>query len=167
VEHIEEAVRQARAYLREHPAEARYPDSEARAIVADGLRIAVSGPDLAAMETDMPTSVGGSAMAPPPGWYLRAAEASCVATLMVMRAAEVGRSLSGLEVRVLSESDDRGILGMDDSIPSGPFWTRITVTAHGTGQDELQEMVDWAIAHCPVTDAVSRAVPMEVEVQAR
>jgi len=115
----------------------------------------------------MPTSVGGSAMAPPPGWYLRAAEASCVATLMVMRAAEVGRSLSGLEVQVLSESDDRGILGMDDSIPSGPFWTRITVTAHGTGQDELQEMVDWAIAHCPVTDAVSRAVPMEVEVQAR
>ncbi len=167
MEHIAEAIRQAQEYLRLHPGEARYADSEARAMVADGLRIAVSGPNLAGVETDMPTAVGGSAMAPPPGWYLRAAEASCVASLMVMRAATLGRSLSGLEVRVVSESDDRGILGMDDSILAGPYWTRISVTAHGIGEEELRAIVDWAIAHCPVTDAVSRAIPVHIEIQAR
>ena len=34
MEHIAEAFKQAQAYLREHPAEARYPDSEATAVIA-------------------------------------------------------------------------------------------------------------------------------------
>jgi len=164
MEHIAEAVRQAQAYLREHPDEARYPDSEAIATIADGLRCMVSGPNGASIETDMPTSVGGSALAAPPGWYMRAAAASCVATLMAMRAAELGMALSDVSVTVGSDSDDRGILAVDESIPSGPFSMSVTVSAEGIDQAALREIAEWAIAHCPVTDAIRRAVPLTIAV---
>jgi uncharacterized OsmC-like protein len=28
----------------------------------------------------------------------------------------------------------------------------------------VRELVDWAVRHCPVTDTIARAVPIEVEV---
>ena len=46
----------------------------------------------------------------------RAAYASCVATLIAMRAAEEGWSLGMLEVTIDSESDDRGILGISSAV---------------------------------------------------
>ena len=164
MEHIAEAVKQAQAYLRDHPDEARYPDSNATAVMNDGLLCTVSGPGGALMQTDMPASVGGSALAAPPGWYMRAAAASCVATLMAMRAATLGKTLPGLSVTVGSESDDRGILAVDEAIPSGPFSMSIAVTAKGVAEAELREIADWALTHCPVTDAITRAVPLTLEV---
>ena len=135
MEHIAEAVKQAQAYLRDHPDEARYPDSNATAVMNDGLLCTVSGPGGASMQTDMPASVGGSALAAPPGWYMRAAAASCVATLMAMRAATLGKTLPGLSVTVGSESDDRGILAVDEALPSGPLSMSITETAVSTPQN--------------------------------
>lgn len=38
-----------------------------------------------------------------------------------MRAAELGIALQRVEVVVDSESDDRGILAMDDEVPAGPL----------------------------------------------
>jgi uncharacterized OsmC-like protein len=165
VEHIAEAIKQAQVYLRDHPNDARYPDSNATAVMNDGLLCTVSGPDGASVQTDMPASVGGSAVAAPPGWYMRAAAASCVATLMAMRGATLGKILPGLSVMVGSESDDRGILAVDEAIPSGPFSMSITVTADGVAEAELREIADWAMGHCPVTDAIARAVPITLEVR--
>jgi uncharacterized OsmC-like protein len=164
MDHIAEAVKGAQAYLRDHPDEARYPDSNATAVMNDGLLCTVTGPAGASMQTDMPASVGGSALAAPPGWYMRAAAASCVATLMAMRAATLGKTLSGLSVTVGSESDDRGILAVDETIPSGPFSMNIAITAGGIAEAELREIVDWAAKHCPVTDAIARAIPLTMEV---
>jgi uncharacterized OsmC-like protein len=164
MEHIAEAVKGAQAYLREHPDEAQYPDSNATAVMSDGLLCNVSGPAGASMQTDMPTSVGGSALAAPPGWYMRAAAASCVATLMAMRAAMLGKTLPGLSVTVGSESDDRGILAVDEGIPSGPFSMSVAVAAEGVAEADLREIADWAVKHCPVTDAIARAVPLTLEV---
>ena len=165
MEHIAEAVKGAQAYLRDHPDEARYPDSNATAVMNDGLLCTVSGPEGASMQTDMPASVGGSALAAPPGWYMRAAAASCVATLMAMRAATLGKPLPGLSVTVGSESDDRGILAVDEAIPSGPFSMSIAITAEGVANGELREIADWAVTHCPVTDAIARAVPITMVVR--
>jgi uncharacterized OsmC-like protein len=165
MEHIAEAVKGAQEYLRHHPEEARYPDSNATAVMGDGLLCTVTGPNGASMQTDMPASVGGSALAAPPGWYMRAAAASCVATLMAMRAATLGKTLPGLSVTVGSESDDRGILAVDETIPSGPFSVSVTITAQGVAEADLREIADWAVRHCPVTDAISRAVPLQLEVR--
>src|SRR5947209_4993929 len=73
-----------------------------------------------AVTTDMPHSVGGGASAPTPAWLMRAALASCDATLVAMEAARDGVELTDLKVTVESESDFRGVLGVDDSVHAGP-----------------------------------------------
>jgi uncharacterized OsmC-like protein len=87
--------------------------------------------------------------------------------VIAMRAAELGIPLQGLEVIVDSESDDRGLLVMDDAVPAGPLSSRIRVRvrAEGVDPDRLQELVEWADHHSPVSDAIRRAVPTTVEVE--
>ena len=170
-EQIRQALEGAIGYLTEHPEEAAYTDSVATARLTDiaGLHVAVEGPNGATMATDMPTSVGGTNTTASPGWYLRAAEASCVATLIAMRAALLGVILRDLEVTVDSESNDWGILGIKEetgvAVPAGPLSTRVAVKISADADESaLREIVDWAVEHCPVTDAVRRAIPMTVEV---
>jgi len=160
---IRTAIEGASGYLTEHPDEARYTDSLATARVADGLRIRVDGPDGESLETDMPAAVGGRGAAPSPGWFLRASVAACVTSLAVMRAAQLGIERFTCEVEVDSESDDRGILGLDPAVPGGPLSMRIGFRMSGAASDELDEIASWAVEHCPVSDAVRRAVPVSVE----
>jgi uncharacterized OsmC-like protein len=164
-EQIRHALEAATTYLSDHPDEAAYTDSLATARLEDGLRINVSGPNGASLTTDMPTSVGGANSAPSPGWFLRAAEASCTATLIAMRAAQLGVALERIQVTVDSRSDDRGILGIDPAVPAGPLSTRVAVTIHSPGltREEAEAIANWAVEHCPVTDAVRRAVPLIIE----
>ncbi len=165
-EHIRESLVNAIGYLSTHPEEVRYTDSPATAVI-DGLRATVTGNAGEALVTDMPKSVGGGESAPSPGWLLRAAIASCEATLIAMRAAQEAIELSSLEVTVDSESDDRGILGMDESVPAGPLATsiRVSIAADGVLAETLHELVRWADRHCPVSDAVRRAVPTTLDVR--
>jgi uncharacterized OsmC-like protein len=166
-EAIRQAMENASEYLRSHRDEARYTDSRATATIVDGLRCVVEGPSGERLETDMPAGVGGGAAAPSPGWFLRAATASCVASLVAMRAAQLGVQLKGIEVDVESRSDDYGILGLDASVPAGPLAARIVIrlrTPDGAGAHSLDELGQWAVDHCPVSDAVRRAVPLDVEV---
>ena len=163
---IRAALEGAGAYLTAHPDEARYTDSVARARVESGLRVLVDGDAGERLETDKPAAVGGAGTAPSPGWFLRAAVAACVASLATMRAAELGWTGFGCEVEVDSESDDRGILGLDASVPGGPYSMRIALQlrAAGIGLEKLEELAVWAVEHCPVSDAARRAVPVHIEV---
>jgi uncharacterized OsmC-like protein len=164
---IRESLQAAVEYLAEHPEDARYADSAATATVVEGLRCRVSGPGGAELVTDMPASVGGAGAAPSPGWFLRAAAASCVATLATMRAAQLGHELPLLEVTVTSDSDDRGILGLDSTVPAGPLATRVAVRIDcPAGPEVARAIAAWAADHCPVTDAVGRAVPLSVVIDA-
>ena len=165
-DHIRHSIDQAIGFLNEHPEDARYTDRPATAVV-NGLRAQVTGEHGESLVSDMPKGVGGEGSAPTPGWLLRAAMASCDATVIAMRAAQEGIELTTLEVTVTGESDDRGLLGMDDSVPAGPLTARIhvTIAAEGVSPEKLQEIVDWADAHSPVADAVKRAVPTSVVVE--
>lgn len=165
-ERIRQAIEAATDYLSEHPDDAKSTDSPATATVVDGLVVRVDGPDGASITTDMVPSVGGTKSAPSPGWLLRAAEASCVATLIAMRAAMLGITLDRLEVTVDSESDDRGILGIDPSVPAGPLTGRVAIRLSAAGVDDatLESMAHWGVEHCPVCDALERAVPITTEV---
>src|SRR5437868_1783245 len=102
---IHDAVEAASRYLTEHPDEARYRDSPARARVVDGLIVEAAGPDGARLRTDMPRGIGGTESAPSPGWLFRASIATCVASLVAIRAAALGMTLTSVEVEVDSESD--------------------------------------------------------------
>lgn len=165
-ESIQNALEAATDYLAAHPAEARSTDSEAVASLVDGLVVRVTGPGGASITTDMVTSVGGTATAPSPGWLLRAAEASCVVTLIAMRSAMLGITLETLEVTVDSESDDRGLLGIDESVPAGPLSSRVSVRLAAAGADRvsLEELAQWGVKHCPVCDALERPIPVTTEV---
>ena len=165
---IRAAIEGAIAYLSEHPDEARYTDNEAVARVESGLRIVATAADGSSVTTDMTRGIGGTASAPSPGWLLRAAEATCVATFIVLRAAQLGREVEGVEVAVDSESDDRGLLEIDPSVPAGPLSVAIRVTGRVVGgtAEEFQAIAGWAVDHCPVVDAVRRAVPVATQVNA-
>jgi uncharacterized OsmC-like protein len=163
---IRESIANAVTYLSEHPEEARYTDSIARATLGDALHVEVEGPSGAHIETDMPEGVGGLADRPSPGWLFRAALASCVATTVGMEAAREGVTLASLSVEVDSESDDRGILGMDESVPAGPLSTRIRIRAEADDVDavRLRRIVELGASRCPVCDATKRAVEVTLEV---
>ena len=162
---IADAVAQATEYLTAHPDEARYRDSAAVARVATGLRAEVQGPGGESTATDMPAGIGGGGTAPSPGWLMRAAAASCVASLIAIRAAAIGVTHGAIEVSVDSESDDRGILGLDGAVDAGALSMTVAVSVEGVAAATLQPIVDWAIVHCPVTDTIRRAVPISIEVR--
>jgi uncharacterized OsmC-like protein len=157
----------ARTYLRSNREDARYRDSPATATVEGGLRVRTTDPAGAEIVSDMTEGVGGGGTAPSPGWLLRAANASCIATLIAMRAAEEAVELKGLQVTVDSESDDYGILGLDEAVPSGPLSMRVVVRvgSASASEDRVRAIVAWGVAHCPVCDAVKRAVPVDVVVE--
>jgi uncharacterized OsmC-like protein len=166
---IRNAIHAASEYLSDNPDKARSTDSAAVATLVDGLVVRVTGQDGATITTDMVPSVGGTATAPSPGWLMRAAEASCVATLIAMRAAMLGLTLDTLEVTVDSVSDDRGLLGLDDEVPAGPLSGRVAVrlTADAADPAVLEEIAHWGVKHCPVCDALERAIPVTTEVATR
>jgi len=165
IDKIRAAIENASRYLTEHPAEARYADAAATAVLDSGLRFRTEFPG-GTISTDMPASVGGAESAPSPGWLWRASLAACEATLIKMRAASLGVAVERLEVTVDSESDDRGILGLDDSVPAGPLSGRVTVrvTAPRASAAQLREIVAWADQHCPVADGFRRAIPLALQI---
>ena len=166
-ETIRNALQGAITYLTENPQDAKSTDSVATATIEDGLRCIVRGPDGAEVATDMVTSVGGGNTAPSPGWLLRAATASCVAILITMKAALDDVDLGELEVSVDSQSDDLGILGIDESTPAGPLSVsvRVKVGANGNDEEKVRQLVAWAHNHCPLCDATKRAVPISLETE--
>jgi uncharacterized OsmC-like protein len=167
MESIRSAIEAASGHLTEHPEAAVATDAAATAVRDHGLRFRVEGPK-GSVSSDMTKAVGGDASAPSPGWMLRAALASCDATLVAMEAARDGIDLTDLEVTVESDSDFRGVLGVDDSVNPGPLAVRVRIqlASSDATQDQLREIVERAETRSPVRDALARALPMATEIVA-
>ena len=155
---IRESLERISARITGRPDIAKVKNSSAVATLADGLLCQTRGPNSEAVTTDMPAAMGGTGIAPNPGWLFRAALASCGATTIAMRAAKLGIPLSLLEVTVESESDNRGILGLDAEVPAcfTQLTTRVRIGSHEASADTLEELVRWADAHSPVGCTVCR-----------
>ena len=164
--HIKSSVAGVVEYLKQNPSAAQSKDSAAVAVLEDGLRCRAHAPNGDVVRTDMPTAVGGEGTAPSPGWLLRAALANCDATMIAMRAAVEGISLTKLEVTVDSDSDDRGLVGVDDAAPAGPLRVRVRVRATSDASpDRFRKVVDWAAQHSPVGDAIRRSIPTALTIE--
>jgi uncharacterized OsmC-like protein len=87
-----------------------------------------------------------------------------VASLIGIRAAVLELALDDVDVLVDSESDDRGILGIDDAVDAGALSMRIEVMVAAPNADRaaVEDLVRWAVDHCPVADTVRRSVPLEI-----
>lgn len=166
-EHIQNSVKNVITYLNENPEDAICNDPPITAVMEGGLRCRATGDNGETIITDMPDAIGGGGSAPSPGWLSRAAHATCDATRIALHAAHEGVTLDALEVTVDSVSDDRGLLGLDDSISAGPLSvrTRVTIRADGVAEDVLREIVDFALTHSPVAEGSRRPTPASVEVK--
>jgi uncharacterized OsmC-like protein len=148
-------------------AKARARPAPACARLLDGLRCEITGPRGETAYTDMPPAMGGAASAPNPGWLLRGSIASCTATVIAMRAAKLGLRLDVLEVAVESESDSRGMLGLDERVSAGfsALRMRVKIGCEGADPAKLRELVEWGNAHSPVGCTVRQAPSTTVEVE--
>ena len=162
-----QAIEQLGAAISADPAKARARNVPATARLIGRLKCEVTGPQGQQFVSDMPKAMGGDGSAPNPGWFLRGALASCTASVIAMRAAKLGIALEILEVTVDSDSDLRGILGLDETIPAGQSAVRATVKIRGKADpDTLREIAAWGEAHSPVGCTVrdSPAYSLDIEV---
>jgi uncharacterized OsmC-like protein len=165
-EQIRQSIGQVAKHFADHPEDAVSQDRPAVATLEGGLRCRVVGPRGAVLVSDMPAALGGEGSEPTPGWFLRGALASCDATVIAMRAAQLGITLTKLEVTVGSQSDTRGLLGVADPVPAGPLDVQVSVriASADASAAQLHELVRWAESHSPVGDAVRRAIPLGMQV---
>lgn len=166
VQHIQKSVRNVVTYLTENPDKAVDAGAPITAVMEDGLRCRATGPNGQTIVTDMPEAVGGGGSAPSPGWLWGAALATCDATRIALRAAELGVTLDTLEVGVESTYDDRGLFGTDETVQAGPLSvrTKVTIGAAGVAAEDLRAIVDFAVVHSPVADGCRRATATTVDV---
>jgi len=166
VEHIQNSVIDVITYLKENPKDALSTSAPVTAVMESGLRCRATGENGESIVTDMPQAVGGGGSAPSPGWLARAALATCDATRIALRAAELGIALDTLKVMTDSVDDDRGLFGIDKSVRAGSLSlrTRVTIGAAGIAEDVLREIVDYAVTHSPVADSCRGETPSTVEI---
>ena len=162
---IQEAMLSVESYFRDKASPGPQADVAATAVVESGLKCRIESPDGKMVYSDMPAGVGGDASANSPGWLMRAAVASCDATLLTMRAARLGLELDRVEVRVEAMSDGRGMF-LDEGISAGSSEMRICfrVAASELSENEIRELVDWTVAHSPVGTDIARAVDVKIEI---
>src|SRR5580698_9380612 len=104
---ITNAMQRARAIFTRRPEAALHADDPAIARWEQGLRVVSRQANGAHIATDMPREIGGQGKDVTPGWLLRAALASCLATRIAMEAAAREIVIARLEVVAASESDVR------------------------------------------------------------
>jgi uncharacterized OsmC-like protein len=160
------AVAEVERYLQSQDDPGPQADVPATATIEDGLRCRIESPDGSAIYTDMPSSVGGGATANSPGWHLRAALASCDATLLAMRAARLGLLLDSIEVRVEASSDGRGMF-LDDGISAGSseMCLYFRIGAGNASAQQVEALVRWVEQHSPVGTDIMRAVNLRSELE--
>ncbi|HKJ51257.1 MAG TPA: OsmC family protein [Gammaproteobacteria bacterium] len=141
-------------------------DMGAVASIEDRLRCRIRCPNGRELHTDVSRALGGTASANSPGWLARAALASCNATGLAMRAARLGIRLDSIEVGVEAMSDGRGLF-LDQDISPGTcdLRVRFRVSARDVPREQIQEMVDWVVAHSPVGADFERPVAMGIELE--
>lgn len=162
---IRTALENVAKVIVEKPEKARVKNAPATASLKDGLIFSTRGPNGEAVETDMPKTVGGGGGVPQPGWLMRAALASCTGTVIAMRAAQLGIELKSLDVTVESESDNRGLLGLDDTVSAAVSGLRISVAiaADKATRAQLEDVVHWGNAHSPVGCTLRKALGHDIE----
>lgn len=115
----------------------------------DGLRCRIED-GVWRFEIDQPRSLGGGGRAGDPGVFGRAALAGCLVQSYMMWFAMRRIPFDGIEVEVRSESDLRGILGVDDGVPPGYgevcYLVRIESPAPAA---EVERAIDEAERHSP------------------
>jgi uncharacterized OsmC-like protein len=161
---VREALERLHRVFLERPAAAKKSHPPASATWHDGLRCEVTGPHGETVITDMPTAMGGDGVGPNPGWLLRASMASCTATVIAMRAARLGITLRSLKVTVHSESDARGLTGID-GVSTALSGMRMSIEIGADVPDQqLRDVATIGEAQSPVNCTLRERPPLAIDV---
>ncbi len=163
---IREALEKAERVFTAKPELAVFPTPVTTARMVDGLRCDITGPDGEHATADIKRALGGTESAPSPGWYLRAALASCTAIGITMRAAQLGIALRELEVSVCARADFRGWFGLADVSSSlSDLRMQVRIGADGVSAQQLRELVEWCDAHSIVNATVRAGPKIELDIE--
>ncbi|MGA7537814.1 MAG: OsmC family protein [Steroidobacteraceae bacterium] len=168
---IANALQRARAVFARRPQAAMHRDEPAIARWEQGMRVVSRHENGAQITTDMPRELGGEGDQATPGWLLRAALASCLATRIVMEAATRGIVLSRLEVVAASRSDARGLFGMADEagervLPAPcEIQLQVRIAATNIAAEVLHAAIEESYRCSPVSAALERAVPVSLRIE--
>jgi uncharacterized OsmC-like protein len=167
---IANAMQRARTIFSRRPQAAMHPDDPAIAAWQQDLQVLSRHANGTAIATDMPAELGGQGIQVTPGWLLRAALASCLATRIAMEAAARGIDLSRLEVVASSTTDARGLLGMADEggapAPPGPLDVQLQVRlgAASASAESLRALAEDSQRCSPVSAALRGAIPVTLRI---
>lgn len=162
---VRESLERLQRVFLERPAAARKSNPPASATWQDGLRCEVTGLHGERIVTDMQPALGGDGTGPNPGWLLRASLASCTATTIAVRAACLGIALRSLKVTVHSESDARGLIGIDGvSAALSGLRMSIEIGAENVPDHQLRELAEIGEAQSPVNCTLRERPPLAIEV---
>jgi uncharacterized OsmC-like protein len=163
-------MQRVRSVFARRPQLAIHADEPATARWNEGLRVVTFDANGTQITTDMPAELGGAGNQVTPGWLLRAALASCLATRIAMEAAASGIVLGRLEVLAKSTSDIRGLLGMTDDagtkIAPGPQAVELEVKigAINATEEQVRALIDDCVDCSPVSAAIGGSVPIALHV---
>lgn len=159
------ALRRAQEIFSERPAAARKANAFANATWIQDLMCEVTGPGSELAITDMPPPMGGQGKGCNPGWLMRASLASCAATAILMRAALRGITLEVLQVLVESESDARGLVGIDGvSMALENLRMSIRISAKNVDPATLRELATTVATMSPVNATLCASPAMSLNV---
>jgi uncharacterized OsmC-like protein len=167
---IAKALQRVRSILARRPEAAMHADEPAIARWEQGMHVVSGHANGTRISTDMPSELGGAGNQVTPGWLLRAALASCLATRIAMEAAARGIIITRLEVIAESRSDARGLLGMTDGagerILPAPrdVQLRVRIAATKVAEQVLQAMIEDSHRCSPVSAAVGGTVPISLRI---
>lgn len=162
MERVRTALQRVEAALKRRPDWGRHEDAPATAVWEGDTAFRVAHDNGFASSTDMPTELGGEGKHVTPGWLFRASVASCAGTSIYLAAVAAGVALQRLQVRVESQSDVRGLLGMAeaDGTPVLPgtaeLQLHVSICAAGVADADLRALIDTAMSRSPIP-AVVRA----------
>jgi len=123
--------------------------------VVDGLLCEVSEGDWT-FSVDMPEVAGGSATAPTPGVFGRAALGSCLALTYMMWASKAGIEIQHLEVEIQADFDEGAIFGTSDAAPGYSEVRYCVRIQSGADEADIVRLLDEADRHSPYLDVFSR-----------
>ena len=163
---IREAIDNVARAIAANPEKGLVKNSPATASLTKDLTFSITGPKGEKAQTDMPTALGGGNGVPQPGWLMRASLAACTGTVIAMRAAQVGIALDKLDVTVESQGDNRGMLGLDDSVSAALIGLRaiVHIRAAKVSADEIRSLVRWGDDHSPIACTLRHALGADIEV---
>lgn len=162
---VRESLERLQRVFLERPAAAKKSSPPASATWQEGLRCEVTGPHGERIITDMPPAMGGDALGPNPGWLLRASMASCTATGIAMRAARLGIALRALKVTVHSETDARGMVGIDGiSTALSEMRMSIQIGADDIPSQQLRDLAEVAELQSTVNCTLRERPPLAIDI---